>query len=51
MDCGLIGGCIMENRELVFLCYAHENLKQVLKVYEGLEKRKVNVWIDKKGLK
>jgi tetratricopeptide (TPR) repeat protein len=37
-------------REYAFLSYAHENLKQVLKVYEDLKKRKVNVWIDKKNL-
>ncbi len=37
-------------REYAFLSYAHEDLKQVLKVYEGLKKRKVNVWIDKKNL-
>ncbi len=37
-------------REYVFISYAHENLEQVLKVYEGLKKRKVNVWIDKRDL-
>jgi hypothetical protein len=37
-------------REYAFLSYAQENLKQVLKVYEGLKKRKVNVWIDRRNL-
>jgi tetratricopeptide (TPR) repeat protein len=37
-------------RGFVFISYAHENLAQVLKVYEGLKKRKVNVWIDKKNM-
>jgi tetratricopeptide (TPR) repeat protein len=38
------------DRDLVFLSYASEDLNQVLMVYEGLKKRKVNVWIDKKDL-
>ncbi len=38
-------------REFAFICYAHENLSQVLKIYDGLKKRNVNVWLDKKNLK
>jgi tetratricopeptide (TPR) repeat protein len=37
-------------RELVFLSYAHEDLERILKVYEGLKERNVNVWFDKKDL-
>jgi len=38
-------------REYAFLSYAHEDLEKVYKVYEGLKKRKVNVWFDKKDIK
>jgi Flp pilus assembly protein TadD len=38
-------------REYAFLSYAHEDLEKIHKVYEGLKKRKVNVWFDKKDLK
>jgi hypothetical protein len=38
-------------REYAFLSYAHEDLEKVRKVYEGLKKRKVNVWFDKEDLK
>jgi len=38
----------MPKREYAFLSYAHEDLDQVHKVYEGLKDRKVNVWFDKK---
>ncbi|MGD2088745.1 MAG: toll/interleukin-1 receptor domain-containing protein [Candidatus Aminicenantes bacterium] len=41
----------MSKRNLIFISYASEDLKEVLKVYEGLKKRKVNVWIDKEDLK
>lgn len=37
-------------REFVFLSYVSDDLKMVLEVYEGLKKRKVNVWMDKKNL-
>ncbi|MCP5049709.1 MAG: toll/interleukin-1 receptor domain-containing protein, partial [bacterium] len=37
-------------RELTFLSYAHEDLDRVRKVYAGLKKRKVDVWIDKEDL-
>jgi tetratricopeptide (TPR) repeat protein len=38
-------------RDLVFLSYAHEDLDRVRRVYEGLKKRKVNVWFDKEDLR
>jgi tetratricopeptide (TPR) repeat protein len=38
-------------RDLVFLCYAHEDLKKVEKVYEGLEKRGLKVWLDRTDIK
>jgi tetratricopeptide (TPR) repeat protein len=38
-------------RNLTFISYANEDLKLVLKLYEGLKKRKVNAWLDKKDLK
>ena len=41
----------MAKRDLVFISYAHEDLNQVRKVYEGLKKRRVNVWIDNEDLK
>jgi tetratricopeptide (TPR) repeat protein len=37
-------------RELTFLSYAHDDLERVRKVYEGLKKRKVDVWFDKKDV-
>jgi tetratricopeptide (TPR) repeat protein len=36
--------------ELAFLSYAHDDLDQVWEVYNGLKKRKVNVWFDKEDL-
>jgi tetratricopeptide (TPR) repeat protein len=41
----------VSKRDLAFLSYAHEDLAQVRKIYEGLKKRKVNVWFDEKNLK
>jgi hypothetical protein len=40
-----------EDRELVFLCYSQEDLSKVHKVYEGLIKRRLKVWFDKKDMK
>jgi tetratricopeptide (TPR) repeat protein len=40
-----------EKRDLVFLSYASEDLKMIWQVYEGLLKRKLRVWFDKKDLK
>jgi hypothetical protein len=37
-------------RKLVFLSYAHDDLKKVREVYEGLKKRKVNIWFDREDL-
>ena len=37
-----------QNRDLVFLSYASEDLDKVWKVYEGLLKRELPVWLDKK---
>ncbi len=39
-----------QKRELTFLSYAHDDLDRVRKVYEGLKKRKVDVWFDKVDL-
>jgi hypothetical protein len=36
--------------DLVFLSYARENLEEVEEIYEGLKKRGLNVWIDKRNL-
>jgi len=33
-----------------FLSYAHDDLELVREVYEGLKKRKVDVWFDKVDL-
>jgi tetratricopeptide (TPR) repeat protein len=38
-------------REYAFLNYANEDLEKVRKIYEGLKKRKVIVWLDKADLK
>ncbi|HLP61728.1 MAG TPA: TIR domain-containing protein, partial [Candidatus Deferrimicrobium sp.] len=38
------------DRKYVFLSYAHENIEQVYKLYEGLKTRKVNAWLDKNDL-
>jgi tetratricopeptide (TPR) repeat protein len=40
-----------EKKPQVFLSYASENLDMVRKVYDGLVKRKLNVWFDKEHLK
>jgi tetratricopeptide (TPR) repeat protein len=40
-----------DEREFTFISYANEDLKLALKLYEGLKKRKVNVWFDKEDLK
>jgi len=34
-------------REFTFISYAHEDLNQVRKLYDGLKERKVNAWFDK----
>ncbi|MCK4762020.1 MAG: tetratricopeptide repeat protein [Candidatus Aminicenantes bacterium] len=36
--------------DLVFLSYAHDDVGRVREVYEGLKKRKVDVWFDKEDL-
>lgn len=41
----------MKSRNLVFLSYAHEDLKMVRRIFEGLVKRKVDVWFDKEHLR
>lgn len=38
------------NRDRVFLSYAHEDLDMVRRVYDGLKKRKLNVWFDEEDL-
>ncbi|MCP4370660.1 MAG: TIR domain-containing protein, partial [Deltaproteobacteria bacterium] len=38
------------NTDRVFLSYARENIDKVKDVYEGLKKRGLNVWFDKKDL-
>jgi hypothetical protein len=38
------------NRDLAFISYAKEDLNLVLKLYEGLKERAVNVWLDKEDL-
>jgi hypothetical protein len=35
---------------LVSLSYVHDDLKRIRKVYEGLKKRKLDVWFDKENL-
>ena len=42
---------IDDKRDLVFLSYANEDLERVGKVYEGLLKRRLNVWFDKASMK
>jgi tetratricopeptide (TPR) repeat protein len=39
-----------DKKSQAFLSYASENLDMVRKVYEGLVKRKLNVWFDKEHL-
>jgi TIR domain len=41
----------LTKRELAFLSYAHDDIKKVRKVYEGLKKRGMDVWFDKEDLK
>lgn len=40
----------MKVKGQTFLSYAREDLVKVRKLYEGLKKRKVNVWFDKENL-
>lgn len=40
-----------DKRDLVFLSYAHYDLKKVSTVYVGLRRRRVNIWFDKVDLK
>ena len=40
-----------ECRNQIFLSYAHENFDCVEKIYKGLKKRKLTVWLDKADLK
>jgi hypothetical protein len=37
-------------REFTFISYAHEDLNQIRKLYEGLRERNVNAWFDKEDM-
>ena len=45
-------GFIMSNsrKNRIFLSYASEDIDIVYKIYEGLKKRKCDVWFDKEHL-
>ncbi len=38
-------------RDRIFLSYASEDLDKILNIYQGLKKRKLNVWLDKENLR